>query len=306
MIQINGLTEGLELFKTLGSEVRMHIVELLSENGEMNLNEIAGALGLTNGALTSHIRKLEECGVIRVVQENTGHGNQKRCSLNVDQILLNVHPAEENANVKVYESDIPIGHYSDYQVHASCGLAGQERLIGEPDDPRFFSSPQRLETQMLWFHDGYVEYIIPNLLPPGQKIMQLTLSFEISSAELGLPGGRPSNIRFFLNGRQIGFWNSFMDRELPRGMYTPRWWDRMELSRGYLKMLVINPLGTYLDGVRISDCSLADWEMNDRSELRFRFETRPEEGAEGGLALYGNEFGIYKQNILARIHYTPI
>ena len=306
MIQINGLEEGLELFKTLGSEVRMNIVELLSEKGEMNLNEIAGALGLTNGALTSHIRKLEECGVIRVAPENTGHGNQKRCSLKVDQILLNVHPTEETTNVKVYEADIPIGHYSGYQVHASCGLAGMERLIGEPDDPRFFASPQRLETQMLWFHDGYVEYHIPNQLPSGQKIFQIMLSFEISSAELGRVDGKPSNIRFFLNDRQIGLWNSFMDGKLPRGIYTPKWWNREELSRGYLKMLVINPLGTYLDGVRISDSSLSDWELNDQSQLHFRFETHPEEGAEGGFAIYGKEFGIYKQNILARIHYIPI
>jgi DNA-binding transcriptional ArsR family regulator len=99
MIQINGLEEGLELFKTLGSEVRMNIVELLSEKGEMNLNEIAGALGLTNGALTSHIRKLEECGVIRVAPENTGHGNQKRCSLKVDQILLNVMQEHEISDI---------------------------------------------------------------------------------------------------------------------------------------------------------------------------------------------------------------
>ena len=53
MLEIHNLEEGLGLFKTLGSEVRLKIVWLLARNGEMNLNEIAGALGLTNGAITS-------------------------------------------------------------------------------------------------------------------------------------------------------------------------------------------------------------------------------------------------------------
>ncbi len=39
MLKINGLEEGLEVFKTLGSEVRLRIVKLLSEKGAMNLNE---------------------------------------------------------------------------------------------------------------------------------------------------------------------------------------------------------------------------------------------------------------------------
>lgn len=63
MLHIKNLNDGLELFKTLGSDVRMRIVELLSERGEMNMNEIASALELTNGALTAHIRRLEELGL---------------------------------------------------------------------------------------------------------------------------------------------------------------------------------------------------------------------------------------------------
>ena len=38
MLHIKNLNDGLELFKTLGSDVRMRIVELLSERGEMNMN----------------------------------------------------------------------------------------------------------------------------------------------------------------------------------------------------------------------------------------------------------------------------
>ena len=54
MLHIKSLDEGLEIFKALGSEVRINIVKLLLENREMNMNELASSLGITNGALTSH------------------------------------------------------------------------------------------------------------------------------------------------------------------------------------------------------------------------------------------------------------
>ena len=65
MLHIKSLDEGLEIFKALGSEVRINIVKLLLENREMNMNELASSLGITNGALTSHIKKLEETGIIK-------------------------------------------------------------------------------------------------------------------------------------------------------------------------------------------------------------------------------------------------
>ena len=119
MIRVDGLTEGLELFKTLGSEVRMQIIELLSKEGPMNLNEMAQALNLTNGALTGHVRKLEECGIIQVKAEHTGRGMQKICSLGETQILLNIHSQIEEHSSKVYETELQIGHYSDYSVRSS-------------------------------------------------------------------------------------------------------------------------------------------------------------------------------------------
>ena len=57
MLHIKSLDEGLEVFKALGSEIRINIIKLLLENREMNMNELASSLGITNGALTSHIKK---------------------------------------------------------------------------------------------------------------------------------------------------------------------------------------------------------------------------------------------------------
>ena len=57
MLYIKNLEDGVELFKALGSDVRINIIKLLLKNREMNMNEIASSLNITNGALTGHIKK---------------------------------------------------------------------------------------------------------------------------------------------------------------------------------------------------------------------------------------------------------
>ena len=89
MLHIEKLSDGLSLFKALGSEVRLEIVRLLVEE-PMNMNELAGRLHITNGALTTHIRKLEECGVVAVSSDSSGHGNQKICQVVPDKLLVDI------------------------------------------------------------------------------------------------------------------------------------------------------------------------------------------------------------------------
>ena len=66
MLHITSLDDGLDIFKALGSNVRIEIIKLLIENKEMNMNELAAKLNITNGALTGHIKKLEACGIINI------------------------------------------------------------------------------------------------------------------------------------------------------------------------------------------------------------------------------------------------
>lgn len=100
----------------------------------------------------------------------------------------------QEASKDIYEVDIKVGHYSDYHVYPTCGLATAEALIGEVDDPRYFAHPDRYNSDILWFSRGYVEYIIPNFLPPSQKIDQITISLELSSEAPGCNDNWPSDI----------------------------------------------------------------------------------------------------------------
>ena len=66
MLHIRNLRDGLPLYRALSSEVRISIVEMLYENGPMRMSAISEQLGLTNGALTPHIKTLADCGLITI------------------------------------------------------------------------------------------------------------------------------------------------------------------------------------------------------------------------------------------------
>lgn len=306
MLHIKNLDDGLDIFKALGSELRISIVKLLLENNEMNMNELASGLGITNGALTSHIKKLEESGIVKVLVEHSGHGNQKVCRVNVDKILIEVEIEDTQDDHNIYKVDVPIGHYSDYNIYPTCGIATNEAMIGEVDDPRYFAHPDRVNAKILWFTKGYIEYIIPNLLPSVQKVDQITLSMEISSEAPGVNNEWPSDISFLLNDVEIGKWTSPGDYGDVRGIFTPDWWFPNWNQYGLLKMIVINKKGTFVDGLKISDVSINQFDMNYRSTIRFKLMIREDAKNIGGLTIFGSDFGNYNQDIQVRIKYSPM
>ncbi len=303
MLHIKNLRDGVEVFKALGSDVRMRIVELLLERGQMNMNELATALELTNGALTSHIRRLEECGIIQTVTEGTGHGNQKLCSMKTDQILLTAGKTEELREIKVYETEVRIGHYSDYKVTPPCGMCSVYHQIGTENDVRYFSHPDRLQAGLLWLSDGFLEYRIPNMIPTGHHISQVTFYFEISQDHAYNTEESLTDVAFYLNGHRIGAWLTPDDFRWGKGIYTPLWWSGREKQVGVQKMIVVNFYGTYLDGLKISDVGLNKISFEGQSEMRFRIAVENEGIHRGGMVLYGSGFGNFNQDISVRIHY---
>ena len=304
MLHIKSLPEGLDLFKALGSDVRIEIVRILLENNGMNMNELASRLNITNGALTSHIRKLEECGVVTVAGETTGHGNQKICSVHLDKILIELQDQQKNENV--YTTSIKVGLFSDYDVFPTCGLASGSQLIGEVDDTRYFSHPDRYNADILWFTKGYVEYVIPNFIPFSQKIDELCISAELSSEAPGINNIWPSDIYFYLNDVFLGIWTSPGDFGDVKGIFTPDWWFPNWNQYGLLKMLVINHHGTFIDGLQISGVSIDRFNLTSKSSVKFKMAVPDSAEHVGGLTIYGKSFGNYNQDIDVRISYSPL
>ena len=273
---------------------------------EMNMNEIAARLQITNGALTSHIRKLEEAGLIRVTQDSVGHGNQKVCSVLETRILVEIGTQEETDEGSIFRAEIPVGQYSDYQVFPTCGISTTKKMIGEVDDPRYFAHPDRAEAGILWLSKGYVEYLVPNILPAGQKIDELTFTMEISSEAPGFNNDWPSDITFLLNDTPVGVWTSPGDFGDRHGLFTPNWWFSGWNQYGLLKMLVIDQNGTYIDGMKISDVSTTQLQLDYKSQIRLKFAVQEDAAHVGGMTLFGSGFGNYSQGIRVRMRYSPM
>lgn len=304
MLHIKSLDEGLEIFKALGSSVRVEIIKILLKCNGMNMNELASQLNITNGALTGHIKKLEDCGIVTVTSESAGHGNQKKCSVHLDKILIDFESQLENTNA--YNTDIKIGHFSSYEVYPTCGLASSTALIGEVDDTRYFSHPDRYNADILWFSKGYVEYIIPNFIPYSQKIDKITISAELGSEAPGVNDVWPSDISFYINDIFIGSWTSPGDFGDVKGIFTPDWWYPNWNQYGLLKLLVVNKKGTFIDGLQISDVNISNLNLTDKSTIRFKLSVNPDSKYVGGLTIYGKNFGNYNQDIKVKLNYSPI
>lgn len=306
MLHIKSLEEGAEIFKALGSDIRISIIKKLLEKREMNMNELASSLNITNGALTSHIKKLEDVGIVQVLSEYTGHGNQKVCRVNVNKLLIDIDTEEQERAKDIYDTEVKVGLYSSYMVYPTCGISKKESLIGVVDDARYFAHPDRIDAEILWFSRGYVEYLIPNLLPAGTKIEQLTVTAELSSEAPGINNEWPSDISFYLNDVCIGTWLSPGDFGDVHGFFTPDWWFPNWNQYGMLKMIVINHEGTFIDGLKISDISLKDFDLDYKSNIKFRFAVEDDAEHVGGLTIFGKGFGNYAQDIKVRINYSKI
>lgn len=303
MLHYHSLSEAQELFKVLSAPMRIKIMELLYEGGDRNLNDLATALGLTNSAVSLHIKALESAGLIEVHSAPGKRGSMKICKPLHESLLINMAPVNEIVDYH-YEDEIAIGYYSNCEIHPTCGIATPKDIIGEFDDPRYFQFADRFNAGIFWFGYGYVEYTLPNHLTKDQKAEQITLSFEISSEFPCINENFPSDIEFYFNNTYIGTWISPGDFGLRPGLITPSWWIPSCNQYGLLKTLSINHYGTYIDsGEKISSVTIDDFNLTCDDILTFRFQVSKNAKNCGGFTLFGREFGDYDQGIIFKTFY---
>ncbi|MFW2491987.1 ArsR/SmtB family transcription factor [Clostridium chromiireducens] len=303
MIHITNLKDSLPIFKALSSDVRINILDILSQFKQLNMNELSEKLDLTNGAVTMHIKKLEECGLIKTTNLTGKHGLQKICSLHEDKFVIDIGKQDlENS----YDIDLNIGHYSNYDIAPTCGIATKEKIIGEVDNPNYFADPERINADILWFTKGYIEYRIPNYLKPNETFSDLQISMEISSEAPGSCSDWPSDIHFYVNNVNIGRWTSPGDFGDNKGILTPSWWLSNWNQYGLLKLLNINAFGTFIDGIKISDITLEDLGLTYKSDILLKLAVPEETKHVGGLTIFGKNFGNYSQGINVRLVYNEL
>ncbi len=288
--------QSLIVYKALASDVRLAIIRLLSKD-KMTVTEIANNLKLSNTIVLIHLDKLYKANLISF--EKLGHN--KVAQIKVDNI--NIHfPTNVYSELEHYEIEIPIGHYTNFSVQPTCGLAGQMDYIGKVDEPAYFMDPQRVDAGMIWWNEGFLEYQLPNYAGKDKQIEMMEFSLELGSEFPFSNNVWPSDITFFLNNVRLGTWTSLGDFSDTRGVYTPDWVPDNVNQYGILKNIRITNEGCFLDGKPFSDVKLAD--VVD-GEATFVLKLSVDETAknDGGCTIFGKGFGNHDQGINMKIFY---
>lgn len=290
------IPDNIAFFEALASDVRLKIIHLLSDE-ELNIKELAAKIGISSPIMLKHVKKLEDAGLVttRLVKRN-GAVN-KICTLVFAEYRLWLD-FRRSGLPSVCSYSIPIGHYSLVEGRPTCGLATEKDVIGVRDDPRVFWEIERVDAQLLWFTQGYVEYRFPNSLEYDQKATEIELSFEIASEAPDFAEDWPSDITIYFNGVKLFTWVSPGDYGVKRGILTPSWWPSNQY--GLLKVVHITPDGVMMDDKKLSDVTLAQVLASRSPYWSLRFEVAEDAKNVGGLTLFGKKFGNHAQDILVR------
>lgn len=302
-MQLDFSEQSLAAYTALASTVRLRILRLLSQS-PANVQNLAAGLGLSRAITTMHVRKLEEAGLIRCVSQPGKHGRQKVCYFALQELTVEL-PSQSSLPRAFHEFSLPVGHYTDIAVSPTCGLATTQKLIGAYDDVRTFLDPERVDTALLWFGQGYVEYTLPIYLSANHVADELLISLELGSEYPRSRNDWPSEITFTINKVRAGSWISPGDLADRRGNYTPAWWGDQLNQHGVLNLLSVRQTGTYLNDCKISEVMLDDLHLDGR-QFTFRLSVEPDARFVGGLTLFGKGFGDYNQDILVTLYERPI
>ena len=284
MLYFRSVGEAENVFKALSTPMRVKIMEMIYENDSLSMNDLAEALGLTNGAISMHVGKLEEAGLVRIKITSGKRGTMKIVRPRYHRLMIDLAPVKEAR--RCYTDDIRVGYYTTCHGTPTCGLATSKEIIGSFDDPKVFSFPDRFQAGILWFTSGYVEYNLPNHLLAGQTLTELQISFEISSECPNTNEDYPSDIYFSINGTVLGMWIS-------PGDYG-----------SLLKTLIINNEGCFMDGTnKLSDVTIQDLNIDYNSYITFRLEVPKDTANCGGCTLFGEDFGDHNQAIRMKAYY---
>ena len=291
----------LEISKALSNPARLDILELLFYES-LSVDEISKKLNAPLTSVCSNIAVLENSGLIRSRLQSGKHGTMKLCSIvyeNINLYLLSsLKESEKNQDI----IDIPVGSYFSFNIKPTCGLVSYDGFIGKDDDPQTFLSRDRFKAQLLWFQQGYIEYLIP--YKREKKIKELSFSLEICSEAPNYRNVWPSDITFVVNNIEIGTYKSPGDFGGRKGKLTPSWWPINSTQFGLLKTFVINESGSFVDFVSLSDINIDRVSKNiNEGYISLKIMIKEDSKNIGGINIFGENFGDYPQSIKAKITY---
>ena len=292
------------VLKALASMERLDILNLLGKRS-MNIKELSEALHLPMSSTAMHVQQLEDAQLIKTVIRPGARGNIKLCSGCVRSLNIVFPPKGDSfhsAN-EIARYDLPLGAYSaTCGIKPTCGIGDTTGVIESYDVPTCFYHPNRLNAQVIWFCEGFLEYRFP--LPVNADIQWLELSFEGNPQTASYHTPWKSDISVFMNGIRLGIWESTAERSVRRGFLTPKWWNTVNTQYGEMKIWRVNSNGSFLDSARISDVTLSDLHLEDSDCISVRIGIESDAQNIGGLVLFGEKFGDHEQAVTLRVGYN--
>ncbi len=301
MLYINTLESARRICEVLSSQTRINIIKLLQQTGSMNMDMMAKALGITNGALTAHIKKLSECGIVNVRLCSIEHGTQKLCSLGESKLVIDF--IDKTITGKYERLELNVGQYSSSKISPTCGLCDRNHALFEFDMPHFFKYPERFNAEMIWFCDGFVCYSFPNPLTEDKTLTEIQISMELSAEGPFLARNYPAAIDFYNHGHLLGSHVSPGEFDEHKGNLTPDWWFYGQY--GEQITISIGENGTCINGLEASEYSIRDVVADAKEEafVDLKISCENHTSTKGGIMLFGKGFGDLPQGIVMKVFY---
>lgn len=288
--------ENINLFQALSADMRIKIIELLKKEN-LSIQSISNKLNISSAMVTKHITILEECGIVQSSFEKGIRGRLKMCQLNKDDMILIFNSNKEDFPKNSIRKMIPVGSFYDFSVTKPCGMASANQLIGFIDEPRVFYYEKKEEIQLVWFTEGKLTYHIPLFDIEIKNLKKIEITLELCSEHPGYNMHYPSDIFFYINNFCLGKYTSPGDFGNRRGRVTPSWWD-LGTQFGRLVNLMIDNVGTYIEGCKVSSVTMNDIVAQKRCVDVIDFSIYTGIGDyNGGVNIFGSEFGDFEQDI---------
>lgn len=293
--------KSLTVFQALASNTRIQIIHFIG-NQKKSVTAISEHLNISKSITTRHIQQMEDAGLLGSERGIGINRNKKLVFLKIDDIRI-LFPAKVYPEFNLHSTDLKLGHFTDFSVTPTCGLATTSKVVGKSDEPAYFLDGDRVDASLLWFSKGFVEYKIPNLLQDHQEPELLEISFEIASEFPLSNNSWPSDISIYVNDIRVAVYTVPGNFSDVRGRYTPAWWDDNFSQYGALKHLRVNKLDTGIDGEAFSEININDLNLHDHPFIKLKFSVEEDAQNQGGLTLFGKGFGNHNQNITINTYY---
>ena len=301
-LQINDEEKLPNIIQALNASVRRQMMSLLSRSS-YSIADLAKKLKLPISTVSFHVNILRKAGFVNVTVKRNTRGNAKIVSRQIDRFSLGFL-LDTQTKSKTFSMEIPLGSFCDAQIEAGCGMANSSNIIIADDTPGVFFSPERYSAQIIWFAKGYLEYRIPNYMMRDKKVNAVTFSMELCSEAPNYRNDWESDITFWVNGQEVATYVSPGDFGGRRGRLNPAWWSDFSTQYGIIKTIRITNECVYLDENAVSTLNIGKLGLQAGDYITLRIGIKKDAHHQGGLNLFGEQFGDYAQGLVFTVDYN--